>query len=413
MSIFDSNTGFGNRMAARVMLITFYIFSLAYAFNELHIFVFDRTAMSIGYFASSVFLILPTFLIRFFGENRKFFSYLFIIFANIFVLIFASAISYHAIIMYVFPVAISGLYFSKRINIISSALTFIVIAAGQTISHFFNPLPDLNFTTTKSLILYDILPKELCFISLALIFMLMTERTSFMVHELKHDARRFKDQHDEMVLGFANLVENRDNSTGGHIKRTSKYVEMITLKLKEKGIYAKQIDNSFIENIVLAAPLHDIGKITTPDSILQKPGKLTPQEYEVMKHHAAEGKRIIRDNFVSSQDEAYMKMACSVAGFHHEKWNGKGYPVGLKENEIPLAARIMAVADVFDAISEERCYRPAMPMDKCFKIIEEGRGTDFDPVIVDVFLEMRDEIELVHKELNAQTHSGFPTTRVG
>lgn len=196
----------------------------------------------------------------------------------------------------------------------------------------------------------------------------------------------------EMVMGFATLVENRDDNTGGHIKRTTEYVRMLAEELRQRGFFKKQLTQDYIENLVMAAPMHDVGKIAIPDAILQKPGKLTAEEYEIMKTHAERGGRIIQETFGHMGDDAYEKMAYEVARHHHEKWNGAGYPDGLSQEEIPLSARIMAVADVFDAVSAKRCYRDALPLEKCFGIIEEGKGTDFDPVIAEVFLEQREKI---------------------
>ena len=163
----------------------------------------------------------------------------------------------------------------------------------------------------------------------------------------------------EMVMGFATLVENRDGSTGGHIRRTTTYVEMLAKELKNRGLYKDE---------------------------------LTAEEFDVMKTHAAKGGEIIKETFQSMGDDEYEKIAYQVARFHHEKWNGKGYPEGLSRKEIPLCARIMAVADVFDAVSAKRCYRDAMPLEQCFSIIENGSGQDFDPYITDVFLDMKEII---------------------
>ncbi|MBO4980390.1 MAG: HD domain-containing protein [Lachnospiraceae bacterium] len=204
--------------------------------------------------------------------------------------------------------------------------------------------------------------------------------------------------HSETIMGFANLIENRDNSTGGHIKRTSMYVQLIAEELRDRGRYKDILTKDYINNLMKAAPMHDIGKIAIPDAILQKPGKLTEEEFAVMKSHAAKGAKIIQETFQKLGDEEYFHMAYQVACYHHEKWNGKGYPEGLKEKEIPLCARIMAVADVFDAISEKRCYRDAMPLETCFSIIGEGIGQDFDPVIAQTFLDIREKVEKVHRE---------------
>lgn len=204
--------------------------------------------------------------------------------------------------------------------------------------------------------------------------------------------------HSETIMGFANLIENRDNSTGGHIKRTSMYVQLIAEELRDRGRYKDILTKDYINNLMKAAPMHDIGKIAIPDAILQKPGKLTEEEFAIMKSHAAKGAKIIQETFQKLGDEEYFHMAYQVACYHHEKWNGKGYPEGLKEEEIPLCARIMAVADVFDAISEKRCYRDAMPLETCFSIIGEGIGQDFDPVIAQTFLDIREKVEQVHRK---------------
>lgn len=199
--------------------------------------------------------------------------------------------------------------------------------------------------------------------------------------------------HGETVISFATLVESKDESTGGHIKRTSRYVELICKELRKEKRYKKILTKDYVDCLKKAAPMHDVGKMGVPDAILQKPGKLTDEEFEIMKQHAAEGGEIILDIFKNLGDEEYRRMAYEVARHHHEKWNGKGYPDGLKGEEIPLGARIMAVADVFDAISQDRCYRAAMPIEKCFAIIEQGRGVDFDPIVADAFLNAREYVE--------------------
>ena len=208
--------------------------------------------------------------------------------------------------------------------------------------------------------------------------------------------------HTETVMSFANLIENRDSSTGGHIKRTSRYVQLIAEELCARGYYRETLTKDYITNLYKAAPMHDIGKIAVPDAVLQKPGRLTDEEYEQMKKHSEKGGDIIRETFRNLGDEDFRRMAFEVARYHHEKWNGKGYPDGLQRKDIPLCARIMSVADVFDAVSEKRCYRDAMPMDKCFDIIAQGSGQDFDPVISEVFLDIRDKVEEAHKDFSVQ-----------
>ncbi len=205
--------------------------------------------------------------------------------------------------------------------------------------------------------------------------------------------RRLTVYNDSMVEGFATMVENRDDNTGGHIRRTRAYVNLMLHKMRHDKRYEGIVNKDYLVNVSNAAPLHDIGKIATPDRILQKPGKLTDEEYAVMKEHAARGGEIILNTFKDIDSPEFQKIAYEVARFHHEKYNGKGYPDGLSGEQIPLHARVMAIADVFDAVSQKRCYREAMPINQCFDIIAKGSDTDFDPYLTQMFLGSRAEIE--------------------
>ena len=210
--------------------------------------------------------------------------------------------------------------------------------------------------------------------------------------------RRMKNYNSEIVTSFATLVESRDSSTGSHVKRTKSYVKIILDEIKTNSLYSSIMTKDFEDKMMNAAPMHDIGKISIPDTILQKPGKLTDEEYSVMKKHSVLGGEIIQEIFKDMDDKEFLNIAYDVTRYHHEKWNGNGYPEGLVGKEIPFSARIMAIADVFDAISAKRCYRDAMPLDKCFAIIKEGKGVDFDPVLTDLFLNAKEKVEKVCKE---------------
>ena len=207
-----------------------------------------------------------------------------------------------------------------------------------------------------------------------------------------------------MINVMADLVESRDQSTGEHIKNTSKYVEIICDELIKEGKFADVLDEEFKQNIVSSAPMHDIGKIKVSDTILNKPGRFTDEEYEIMKTHAAEGAKIIASvkKMVEHKElkENYLGEAENMAHYHHEKWNGEGYPCGLKGEEIPLSARIMAVADVFDALVAVRVYKPAMPFEKAMSIIKKDAGTHFDPVIAQAFLNAEDKIRAVTSKIH-------------
>lgn len=203
--------------------------------------------------------------------------------------------------------------------------------------------------------------------------------------------------HDEMLLGFSTLLDRKDGGTGEHIKRTSSYAVLIASELSKQRKYEK-INKDYLIELEKAAPMHDIGKISIPDSILQKPGKLTDTEFSIMKTHSEEGAKIIAETFSHLLEDKEESMPYKVALYHHEKWDGSGYPCGISGNDIPLCARIMAVADVFDAISSKRCYRDAMPLDVCFQIIQDGRGKEFDPDVVDAFFVSKEEVIRIYQQ---------------
>ena len=209
--------------------------------------------------------------------------------------------------------------------------------------------------------------------------------------DLVENQKRLYDMQTQIVSGMANLIENRDLETGQHITRTGRYVKLLAEKARADGVYADRLDERFISLMTMMAPLHDIGKILVPDRILQKPGKLTPEEFEAMKLHAAQGGKVVHEIMEGIADEDSVNFAADIASYHHERWNGTGYPEGLKGEEIPLSARIMAIADVYDALISERCYKKAYPVSEAVEIIRSESGHHFDPQLVRVFLNHQDE----------------------
>jgi putative two-component system response regulator len=212
----------------------------------------------------------------------------------------------------------------------------------------------------------------------------------------------------ELIHCLAKLAEFRDNETGHHVVRVGRYA----------GILARQmgLDRATCELIEHAAPLHDIGKIGIGDDILRKPGKLTPEEFETMQRHVGLGKRDFQplshseslqlrahtrlgEMMIGVGSSPLLRMASEIALTHHERWDGNGYPIGLKGTDIPMSGRIVAVADVFDALSSKRVYKPAFPIDKCFEILQEESGTHFDPDVVNAFMRIRDEIVRIRIDL--------------
>lgn len=216
--------------------------------------------------------------------------------------------------------------------------------------------------------------------------------------------RRLSDSTSEMqeglIVTMADMVENRDSDTGAHVQKTAAYVKIITEGLKRKGYYTEKITPRFMSDVVRSAPLHDVGKICVSDKILNKKGPFEGDEYDIMKTHTTEGRKIIERAIATVNGSTYLKEARNMAGYHHERWDGKGYPEGLHGEAIPLSARIMAVADVFDALTSKRVYKPAFPLDEALRIIQEGSGTQFDPKCVEVLMDSLPEVKVVLKKYN-------------
>ena len=201
-----------------------------------------------------------------------------------------------------------------------------------------------------------------------------------------------------LIYVLADMVESRDKNTGDHVRKTVAYVRLIMEKMKEKGIYSDILTDEYIDDVSNSAALHDVGKIMVSDLILNKPGRLTDEEYELMKKHTTAGSKIIESAMSLVSDTGYLKEAKNVAKYHHERWDGKGYPSGKAGEDIPLSARIMAVADVFDALVSKRSYKEPFTFEKSMDIIKEGAGTQFDPIIAQLFAEASDEVRNVSIE---------------
>lgn len=194
------------------------------------------------------------------------------------------------------------------------------------------------------------------------------------------------------IFTLANLAELRDHDTGRHLDRVRSYCRVIALKLMEIPKYKPQVDLAFIKNIYYSSPLHDIGKIAIPDSILLKEGKLTEEEFEVMKTHTTIGAVHLKDVNNNYPNNSFIKMGIDIALSHHERWDGKGYPNALEKENIPLCARIMAIADVYDALRSKRPYKSQFSHERSIEIITEGIGKNFDPDLANIFLSIQNKI---------------------
>lgn len=195
------------------------------------------------------------------------------------------------------------------------------------------------------------------------------------------------------IFALVKLSESRDDDTGTHIERTSELCRLMGQLLSVLPEYKEIINDKYIDNIYKASPLHDIGKVGIPDSILLKPGKLTKEEFDIMKSHTIIGYKTLSEVQRKYKNNGFIKMGMEIAKYHHEKWDGTGYPIGLSGNKIPVSARIMALVDVYDALRSKRVYKEAFTHERSCEIIKEGRGKHFDPLIVDVFLENNEKFK--------------------
>lgn len=211
---------------------------------------------------------------------------------------------------------------------------------------------------------------------------------------VKDRTRKLAKMQDAIIMAMASLAETRDNETGNHIRRTQNYVAALARQLKHLPRFSAELTDENIELLYKSAPLHDIGKVGIPDNILLKPGKLTSEEFEVMKLHTNYGRETILsvERYLGESNE-FLRFAREITYSHQEKWDGSGYPENLSGDAIPISARLMAVADVYDALISRRVYKPAFSHEEAIDIMRKGRGSHFDPDILDVFLNITDEFK--------------------
>lgn len=217
--------------------------------------------------------------------------------------------------------------------------------------------------------------------------------------ELISNQQKANRMQEHIISGMASLIENRGTDSGGHVELISSLVKTLAEDARSDGVYADTLTDDFISKLFSIAPMHDIGKVVVSDEILKKPDKLTDEEYEQMKAHASSGGSVIRSVFGGMADDEYLEFASAIATYHHERWDGLGYPDGLAGEEIPLSARIMAIADFFDELISERHYKTATPAEEALAQIREGAGTQFDPLLAEVFLNHKEDFLKIYADI--------------
>ncbi|MFA6937585.1 MAG: HD domain-containing phosphohydrolase [Treponema sp.] len=284
---------------------------------------------------------------------------------------------------YVIVPIFACMYFSKKCTVTMCSISYVVFVASIYIRSFHAIPPGLDYglSSFSWFMAFSLGGTIEYFICTVLIYF-VTKTTRETLDEQHRQSQKIQEMQSLTITGFANLVESKDSSTGEHVKRTSYYVSLICKKLRSLNYYSEELSDVEIDYMVKAAPLHDLGKINTPEKILSKTSHLTKEEFEIIKKHTITGEKMIETNLYNIEDKEYVKVAEDMALYHHEWWNGNGYPKGLSETDIPLAGRIMAAADVLDALLSARPYKNAFSLEDTMKIMKSLSGIQFDPKVI-------------------------------
>lgn len=415
-----------NLFVIKCMIVIAIFGTLCEFLNDINVFIVSKVPMRIGWICILVFFMGPV-IFYYSSKNKEsllkknWLKYVLVSLTYLGTLMICVTLTHHAVLAMVIPVLIVGQYRdSKKLIplsiIFSTLIVFLSVYLGYFVGFFDANLIEERYSSEIAmdlalrrrlgtgermfeLFVYYAMPRELIMISLLLLTFGITRRNDEFINKqnelqnnIESKMKKINDIQWSIIDGMANLIENRDLNTGEHVKRTSFYVQLICDELRKSEKYADSLDEGFLENIVKAAPLHDVGKIVVPDSILQKPGKLTEEEFEAIKKHTTEGRNIIKNVLGDVENNDFLEIASNIAHCHHEKYDGSGYPEHLRGDNIPLEGRIMAVADVFDALVSKRIYKDSMGIDEAYNIIEEESGRHFDPDIANAFLKQKEVV---------------------
>ena len=290
-----------------------------------------------------------------------------------------AALSYHTIIMLVFPLIMACLYNEKKYVIYTAILTMPMIVISHLAAFYLKIVPDEPLITLKGTILYGIVPRTIEIFAVVILCYTISDRIEKLVNTLASKNRELYEDQENLILAVSQIIENKSENTGQHVKRVSEYTEVLCKCLGFND------EDSW--KISLAAMMHDVGKLMIPESILEKPGKLTAEEFEIVKKHTQYGKQMLE----TSPGELF-KLSTDIAYNHHEKWDGTGYR-GVKGEDTPVCARCVALADVFDALVSRRAYKEPWPPEKAYEEIVSQRGKQFDPAVVDAFVQNFDKFK--------------------
>lgn len=295
-----------------------------------------------------------------------------------------AALSYHTILMLVFPLIISCLYNERKYVVFTAVLSIPMIVLSHLAAFQLKIVPDEPLVTLKGTILYGIVPRVIEFLSFFVICYFISHRIQKLVSTLAAKNRELHEEQENLTFSLSQIIENKSENTGQHVRRVSEYTRILCRSLG--------YDEEECRTISLAATMHDVGKLMIPDTILDKPGRLTPEEFEVVKKHTEYGKKMLE-----TVPGELFTLSTQIAWQHHEKWDGTGYNK-VKGEDIPRCARCVALADVFDALVSRRAYKSPWLPEEAFREIVAQKGRQFDPEIVDAFVMHFDEfLEVARK----------------
>lgn len=419
-----------NKFNLKCLTVLCFFVLLSELLNEVGVFSVNVTVMRSSAAVALILFFLPigVFALRRRGAERRAgilrnmrFKYLIIVCTYLGTAIVCTTLSIHAVLLLAIPTLITAQYRDSRHLFMWTLIATIALVPVSVYGSFFFGLADRNFikgaltdeealvfanrvkiaTSRRMLDIFThyVLPRLFCVITIALLTGGITRRNGRMLAKqdelsamVKEEMERRNEMQSRVIDALATLIENRDVGTGEHVIRTKRYVRMIADELKKDEKYASALTDAELERIEAAAPLHDVGKISVSDTILLKPSKLTAEEFDRMKEHTVSGGKVIKNIFSDMEDGDFLRTAEEIAVSHHEKWDGSGYPEGLAGEQIPLSARIMAVADVFDALVSVRVYKPAIEPEAAFDTIMAESGTHFDPDVMRAVAAIRDRL---------------------
>lgn len=341
-----------------------------------------------------LFLSFTQYILNKIQPFRKYLKFIGLIFISIFTSFVAivPGVGLSIYIAFILVSFVSTLYLQTEISIITSIVSYILMIISLYINSHFNYITNSMPKIPTEKFFGEFIGYSSTYIFVFIISLSVSntfKKTLLLEYGKQQKIKRLK---LELIETFAHIVEWSDKYTGQHIQRTRTYVELISNKLVEMNYYTTELTPEKIKLFVSAAPLHDIGKINVPNNILSKPGKFTPEEFEIMKTHSKTGYNIIMTDLARFEDIEYIKTASQMALYHHEKWDGTGYPNNVKGTDIPLCGRIMAAADVLDALLSKRQYKEKFTIDDTLAIFEKEREKQFESCIVDAVLALKDDI---------------------